>query len=723
MPRRWFVIALLLVFVVGCSPQRSAPPPLPTLAVLPSSYQLEDAERVARDFLVAWAAGDYETMYRQLSFASREANPFDDFRALYEDAAATMGLERVTLTPITILRMRDAVATLTYDAAFDTRLLGTFTDSARDLTITVDSAANAWRIAWTARDVFREMETGARLRFSSTIPNRANIYDRNGRVLADQNGRVVRIEVIRQRMPDDAACITALAGALEREETFMRAQIDQRPADWLLDLGVIMPDAYTEYGEILESACAARFTALPARRYHEGDDTPIAPHVLGYVGFPSEEEIPALEAAGFNQAVIVGRTGVESSWDEILRGTPGARLTLVTPAGVELRELVRADARAGESLWLTIDADFQARVQEIVADNFAFAADSWGARSEGAAVVVMDANTGALLALVTYPQIDNNAYTAYPIMGRSAASELLEAYQADPMRPEVHRPLQGVYAIGSTMKTLSAAAVADSGVYTLTESYTCTGIWNRDITRYDWNQGHGRLTLAQSITQSCNPYYYEVGYWLDQRDPFLLPNYVRRFGFGGSSGITDLVEATGVVPDPDWLRRTHGEGWRFSEAVNLSIGQGYLQVTPLQVARWYAAIANDGTLPTPHVVGQVGLVGDALRDVPIENGVPVDLAPGVLNTIRGGMCAVTIDGGTADFVFRNSRLLTLGVCGKTGTAQTGAPGTPPHAWFAAYAPRENPQIVVVTLVETAGQGSEVAAPIARQVLEAYFGLE
>lgn len=720
---RGFGIVLLIICVVGCRPQRSAAPPLPTLAALPSAYRLEDAERTARDFLTAWEAGDYETMYRHLTFASREATPFDAFRALYEDAAATMTLEQVSITPITIFRPRDEIATFNYNVTFDTRLLGTFSDDARNLTVTVDSAANEWRIAWTPRDLFPDMETGARLRFTATIPNRANIYDRNGQVMADQNGRVVRVEVIREQMPDVAACVTALAGALDRDAALVQSLIDQRPPNWLLEMGVILPESYTTYSAALEADCNARFISLPARRYNANSATPVAPHVLGYVGFPSEGEIPDLEAAGFNQASIIGRSGVESTWDETLRGVPGGRLTLVTPSGVELRELTRTDAQAGESLWLTLDADLQLRAQQIVEDAYSRGREGWADESPGASVVVMDAQTGALRAVVSYPMIDNNAYTAYPMMGRQAAAELIEAYQEDVRRPEVHRPLQGLFALGSVMKTISAVAAADSGVYELNESYVCTGIWNRDITRYDWNDGHGRLTLAQSLTQSCNPYYYEVGYQLDQVDPWILPTYARQLGFGGPTGMTDLVEAVGNIPDPDWKRINLGEAWRFSDSVNMSIGQGEVQVTPLQVARWFAAIANDGTLPTPHIVERVGLFGDELQVVEVENGTPINIRPEVMTTVRGGLCAVTLDGGTADFVFRNSPLQTLGVCGKTGTAQTGGPDTPSHAWFASYAPRENPQVVVVVLVETSGQGSEIAAPIARQVLEAYFGME
>jgi len=430
----------------------------------------------------------------------------------------------------------------------------------------------------------------------------------------------------------------------------------------------------------------------------------------------------ALEAAGFTSDSIVGRTGLEAAWDAALRGTPSLRVEIVSPDGEVLRQLASAEPVAGQSLWLTIDADFQAQVSRIVAAAFTTAKDTWATTSTGASVVVMDARTGAILALVSYPTFDNNAYTAYPLMGRRAAAELIAAVRADPRTPEINRPTQGAFPLGSVMKTVSAAAVADSGVYAIDQRYTCSGIWNRDITRYDWLAGgHGTLTLAGSLAQSCNPYYYEVGYQMYMAAPGLLPEYAQRFGFGVPTGITDLVDGAGFIPTPEWHRTRFGSEMLFSEEVNLAIGQGFMQVTPLQVARLFAAIANGGSLPRPYLVESTGLIGAARTMVATTELTPLNLRPEIYAMLHEGLCAVTAESfGTAEFVFRNSPLQAIGVCGKTGTAQTGTPQ--PHAWFAAYAPRSNPEIAVVAMVESAGEGSEVAAPIVRQVLEAYYGM-
>lgn len=715
-----FLLLLLLSLATGaCSPASSAAQPVPTLALLPSNYRLEDAERVARDYLAAWEQGDFDTMYRWISLSSRDAYPRDTFDQVYQDATTTMGLETVEIQPITISRQQDAVAIFAYDASFVTHRIGTFTDAGRTLTLVVDQGANEWRVAWSPDDMFVGMTNGARLRYTSTVPNRANIYDRNGELLADQSGRAVKVQIVRQEVPDYPTCLSTLATALDKPVDDLRTQIETRPADWLLDMGAMLPDAYSAYSSALTTACNADFEAVPTRHYPDGT---LAPHILGTVGYPDESAVPDLEAQGFNGESIVGTSGVELTWDTTLRGTPGGRLVLVGPSGAEQRELANITAQPGQSLWLTIDADLQKHVVQYLADNFRLAKDSWAKTSNGASAIVINPNTGEILALASYPTFDNRAYLPFPEMGQTQAQQMIARYRSDPLNPEVDRPVQGLYPLGSVMKTVSAAAAADSGVYALNQRYTCVGIWNRDITRYDWLPGgHGTLTLASALTHSCNPYFYEVGYQLDLVDPFILPTYARRLGFGAPTGLGDLPESAGFVPDPDWMRTSIGEDWRFSESVNLAVGQGYLQVTPLQVARWFSAIANGGSLPRPSLVHATGLVGDTLTVVNAPEMTPTGLRPEVLETIQSGLCAVTQPGGTADFVFRNSELQGLGVCGKTGTAQTGGPDTPSHAWFASYAPRENPEVVVVVMIETAGQGSEIAAPIARQILEYYFG--
>ena len=204
-------------------------------------------------------------------------------------------------------------------------------------------------------------------------------------------------------------------------------------------------------------------------------------------------------------------------------------------------------------------------------------------------------------------------------------------------------------------------------------------------------------------------------------DPFLLPTYARRLGLGAPTGLTDIEEASGGIPDPDTIRTTTGLPWTFSFAVNLSIGQGEVQVTPLQMVRMYAGVANGGDLLRPRLVRETGIL-DQRRFVAEPDVMSTfDLQPGVLDVVQQGMCDVTSTrSGTAEHIFRNSPLQNLGVCGKTGTAQAPGETAAPHSWFIAYAPADEPQIATVVMIENSGDGSAIAAPLTRRIMEYYF---
>lgn len=712
---------LLLLTACGSSENRSEVP-LPTLAVLPpQEYPLDGAMQTALNFLDRWQQGDAEGMYALISFSSQQATPFDSFTGYYQNAQAEMTLKGLSYVGVTAYRdpTRADVAIFNYNVTFDTELLGIFEDPDRNMNLIIDPNTGIWSVAWTPGDIFAEMARGGQLRLEISQPSRANIYDANDQVLADQNGRVVTVKAIKQGITDWPTCQTLLAPAVNKTPEDLQTIYDQSSANWLMELGNIEPATYESSSALLEEACAAQFTSRPTRRYPNGT---VAPNIVGTVGYPDEAQLPQIEAAGFNADSILGKSGIEGSWDERLRGRPGGRLLIVTQSGQVLREVVRSTSQPPESVWLTIDTRFQAKVAQIIADYYARAKDSWATQSNGAAAVVIDVHTGAILAMVSYPTYDADVFSPFPTMGRQAAQQQVAQLQADPRRPLLNRATQGVYPLGSVMKTASATAVANSGVYTLDQRYTCTGIWTRDITRYDWLPGgHGTLGIAGALTQSCNPFFYEVGYQMNQYDIEALPGYMKRMGLGVSTGLTDLAESTGLIPDPEWKRVTLGQDWTFSDAVNISIGQGEVQVTPLQVARMFAAVANGGDLYQPQLVEKIGILGEAPSYVMTPNLMDnINVRPEVLAVVREGLCAVTTArAGTAEFQFRDSPLQTIGVCGKTGTAQN-YPGAATHAWFAAYAPKDDPQIAIAVIVENAGEGSGVAAPIVRDILEAYF---
>ena len=680
--------------------------------------QLEAAGEVARHFLDAWQQGDFRAMHDLLTFRNRELTSFDEFLALYQRAQRIMALEALAYRPLS-LTGQERILSFQYEVTFQSRILGEFTDTDRLLRLTFDPQANDWRIAWSPADIFAEMGRGARLIFEEQIPSRANIYDRHGKILADQNGRVVRVLVDNRRVPDREACFRSLSNAIGRSIEYYADLFDVRSgADWIVDAGILEATPYIETSDRLKADCGADFQQQATRRYADGA---LLPHVIGHVGYPDADQIPGLEAIGFNAETIIGKAGVEASMNDILNGRPGGRLSLVGAEGRRLRVLAEVRSQIPESLWLSIDADLQRaalnHVQALYAD------ENLAEDSDGAAVVIMDVTNGEILALVSLPTYDANILNPFPTSGREAASAALSELLDDERNPQLNRVSQGAYVTGSVMKGLTAVAALESGLYDEDSRYHCVGRWayGGDV-RYDWLAGgHGVMSVQTGVTNSCNPFFYEAGFRLNASDPWALPSYAQLLGLGQPTGINQIPESAGNVPTPDNVERTTGLPWSYSHAVNLSIGQGEVQASPLQMARLYAAIANGGYLLRPQLVRERGILDQrspvARRDVMRDTGAD----PQNLAIIRRGMCDV-IDSysGTAAHQFYNSPLLDVGVCGKTGTAQVPGDGKRPHSWFIAYAPAKAPQIVIAVVVENAGEGSSVAAPLTRDILEYYY---
>ena len=680
--------------------------------------QLESAGEVAHQFLDAWQQGDFRAMHDLLTFRNRELTSFDEFRALYQHAQRIMALESMSYRPQS-LTGQDSILSLQYEMSFRSRILGEFTDSDRLLHLAFDPQADDWRIAWSPADIFAEMGRGARLIFEEQIPSRANIYDRHGKILADQNGRVVRVLVDNRHVPNREACFRSLSQAIGRSVEFFVDLFDVRSgADWIVDAGILEATPYIETSDRLRADCGADFQQQATRRYADGK---LMPHVIGHVGYPDAAQIPDLEAIGFNAETIIGKAGVEASMNDILGGRPGGRLSLVGAEGRRLRVLAEVRSQIPESLWLTIDADLQRAVLGLVQDLYAN--DNLARNSDGAAVVIMDVTNGEILALVSRPTYDANIFNPFPAVGREAAADALSELLADDRNPQINRVSQGAYVTGSVMKGLTAIAALESELYDEDSRYHCVGRWayGADI-RYDWLPGgHGLMSVQSGITNSCNPFFYEAGFRLNAKDPWALPSYALQLGLGQPTGINQIPEVAGNVPTPDNVEQTTGLPWSYSHAVNLSIGQGEVQASPLQMARLYAAIANGGYLLRPHLVRERGILDQrspvARRDVMRDTG----LDPDNLAIIRRGLCEVTSSySGTASHQFYGSPLLDVGVCGKTGTAQVPGEDKLPHSWFIAYAPAKEPRIVIATVVENAGEGSSVAAPLTRRILEYYY---
>ena len=720
--KRWLLLIGLAFLLVGCAQQEEDPlnaaAQLPTRipTVTPIYNNPYDAEAVVTAFLYHWQQSQWEAMYALLSDSSQQATPYESFAALYENATSTMRLQTIDFTLLAQSRDGNRIMVFVYDVTFTTNSIGTFTDTSREIRLVMDDLTQSWRVAWSPGDIFRQMAEGGSIRLETFPPLRGNIYDRNGIILADMNGRMVKVQVIENQIDDLDLCVNTLAQVLEVTPEEVQTRMNRNNPDWLADIGLIEGSVFDVWQSALVEICNAQFDALRTRRYIYGD---LMPHIIGTVGYPEADEIPLVQAAGFRQDSILGRSGVERAWDETLRGTPGTRLSIVRPNGETLRVLGETPIQPSQSVYLTIDIDLQRFVASAISESFAANEGTFG---DGGAAVVMNVNTGEILAMVSYPTYNANAFIPYPVMGETEAQQIIAQVVNDERQPQLNRAAQGRYPSGSIMKVISAIAALDSGEYTMDETYFSTGVWNRDIPRTDWlGGGHGRLNLAGALIHSCNTCFYEVGYRLDNRDPYLLPSYANMMGLGIDPGLQDIETSAGLIGTPDTKSNYHAEAWSYSDAVDMAIGQGMVEVSPLQMAGVYSIVANGGSHYRPQLVLSTGLLGEMSYELQPEVMDTVNLSQELLDYIRGGLCSVTTNSsGTAEFVFRGSPLMDdIGVCGKTGTAQT-TPNPIPHAWFVGYAPRENPEIVVVVIVENSGDGSRYAAPITRRIMEYYY---
>ncbi|WP_374012455.1 penicillin-binding protein 2 [Pseudoxanthomonas koreensis] len=552
-----------------------------------------------------------------------------------------------------------------------------------------------------------------RIRPRPVVPARGMIYDRHGRLLAE-NLPAFRLEVT----PDKAGDLDRLLeelGALiplgEDEIEHFRKQRAGARGFHPITLKMRLSDE--------EMAAFAvnrwRFPGVEmepylTRHYPHGD---LFTHVIGYVGRIDEQDLEQLGQGG-NALTHIGKTGVERAYEELLRGKVGYERVETNVQGRALRTLGRVPAVPGSDLHLSIDAQLQAATVAAFGEL------------EGTAVA-MDPRTGEILAMVSLPSYDANLF----VNGISHAD--YRALMDSPSRPQFNRAVLGGVAPGSTLKPFLALAGLDSGVRKPEDRTLSTGMFYLPGNSRGWGDshrgGHGWTDARRSIADSVNTYYYQLA--LDMGIT-RIDAYLGRYGFGRPSGIDLAGEIGGILPSPEWKLKQRNERWYPGDTVNISIGQGDWKVTPLQLVRATGALADDGRLHRPHLV-------QARRDrfdapwIPLPQPDPelISERPDNLQVVREGMeMTVHGPGGTA-------RAMSVGapyrMAGKTGTAQVvsrrGTAAVNPRslplhlrhrALFIGYAPAEDPQIAVAVAVEGGGYGGSTAAPIARAIFDAWL---
>ncbi|MGY1519330.1 penicillin-binding protein 2 [Luteimonas sp. A482] len=568
-----------------------------------------------------------------------------------------------------------------------------------------------FRLQVLEHDEYARLSEANRIKPRPVVPARGLIYDRQGRLLAD-NIPAYRIDVT----PEDAGDIARMLAQLSQVVRLSPEEIARFEAarKGTRSFRAITLKARVSDEEVARFAVDRwRFPGVEVvpylnRRYLHGD---LFAHVIGYVGRTDENDV---ERYGRDQILFphTGRTGLERAYDEQLRGRIGYEQVETNVEGRALRRIGMVQAQAGADLRLGIDLDLQQAMVTAFGEQ------------EGAAVAI-DPRSGEVLAMVSLPAFDPNLF----VNGISSADyrQLMDA----PSRPLFNRLVLGGVAPGSTLKPLLALAGLDSGVRKPEDRVLSTGMFYLPGTSRGWGDasrgGHGWTDLRSSISRSVNTYYYRLALDLGIER---FARYMRQYGFGEPTGIDLIGEIDGILPSPESKRIARGERWYPGDTVNASIGQGDWKVTPLQLARATAGLAG-GMLHRPHLVAQTrsGFEAD-WDDVPQPAPVPISPSAENLQVVRLGMMDTMQPGGTGWRVASGAGYL---MAGKTGTAQvisrrgTGAVhprDLPLHlrhrALFIGFAPAEAPTIAIAIAVEGGGYGGSAAAPIARKVFDAWL---
>lgn len=571
-------------------------------------------------------------------------------------------------------------------------------------------------------DEYRERAETNRLRVLAVTPPRGLIYDRNGTPLVE-NVPGFSAVVIPADLPEDrqeevirdvAALLQVDANALALKVIAGRNSNDPyRP--------VVVRDGLTEQEtfalrERQVDWPGVQVVVEPVRRYPYG---PLLSHVLGYVGRIDAEEYERFRQFGYQVDDRVGKTGVEYTYEADLRGVPGILQAEIDATGRVVRTLGSRDPTPGANLVLSLDLDLQRKVTEILQQ---------AAGPYQAVAVVMNVHTGEILALVSLPSYDNNIFSG------KVDEETLQTLLDDPRKPLVNHAIAERYPPGSTFKQVTAAAALQEGVANPSTTITSYGYltvpnqYDPSITYIfrDW-AALGTLDFYGGLAMSSDVYFYYLsgGYYLNGVEifhglgPERLAAYARAFGLGSPTGIDLPGESPGLVPDPSWKEATFGEPWVLGDTYNFGIGQGYLAVTPIQMARVTAAIANGGRVLRPHLLREVvDPEGRVIRryDPVVDHVLPVD--PANLAVVREAMRQAVV-WGTA----KTGAVANVAVAGKTGTAEFGerfADGSYlTHGWYTAFAPYDAPEISIAVFLERGG-GAVDAGPVAAKILDYYF---
>ena len=695
--------------------------PTQTPVPSPTPGSLEYPTELATEWISLWMAEDYAGMYQLTSAATHDSMTESAFVTKYTGVAREAGINKVSV------RLDGDISdqgTVKMVVTYESGLVG---ELQQEMELAMISESAGWRVIWTPSLIFTELGNNGCVAWIGESYTRGRILDSQGRVFAEDAG-VTRVSVIPANITDPSYTYSELARVLDMKESDIQARVDANPN---ANYEVVLKDM-PEKQEInllneLGDLDGVTIQAATQRTYHYGAS---AVHLVGYVSLATAEDIEQDESIVEGQ--LIGRDGVEYGANDILTGKPGGTLYAVEcTTRAKRAEIASTEGQPPADVYLTVDAEFQKDVDEAMYGAEKEVTNSDGTKvkvGERGAAVILDPETGAILAMVSHPSFDPNG------MITGNLSEKDQALLSDPiMMAWLNRAVNQPLATGSIFKVITTAGAMDTLNYTDQTLVDCPATFELGGQTYkDWTVDNqvppqGTLTLHQALVNSCNTVFYGIGKDMDAVDPYALPNMAKSFGLGQPVNVAYFPSGTsGTVPDPDWKLKNYNDGWATGDNVLLAIGQGYLEATPLQMAVAYAAIANGGDVLVPYVVAKTQVEGEDAVTVgkkEVRNELP--LSDQQIEWIQAALRSQTSD----PYGYGSSKVFgdfPWSISGKTGTAQNDREFEDgrPHSWFAAYAPYpgdgEDPEIASIVMFEGTGEGVSYAAPVTKVIYQLYL---
>ncbi len=698
---RYILILIILMVISSCtSPSGPIDPDATPTPTLPSPQvhvtPAPNVEAMIDAFMSAWQIEDYDAMYAWLTADSQAAISQEDFRTRYLNTAAALtlkfdtGIDYVIQSKTTMPDTANAVVQVNYN----TYLFGTLT---RDLDLALKREAGDWRLQWSEAVIMPDLQGGNILEAVRNTPSRGNIYASDGSPIAAQED-VVAIGFTPGNLDEDLMSLfynTMAELTVYQVDEIIEMVDNAMPYDFVPLAEVPQADVERRMGTL--SAFSGVYLNYYSSRFYY--DSGIAPQTVGHLTYISEEEMNEYLRQGYALNERFGSTGLEYSFEDELSGERGASLYLKDANGQIISKLAEKNAVNGQSITTTIDYGLQYRLQQSLGDY-------------RGAIVVMEIETGRVIANVSNPQFDPNLFD---INNENIVYADNPYFVEDD--PVFNRATNGQYPLGSVFKIITMAAGLETGVFSPEDEIYCghsIEVCGNEL--FDWTYEKekppsGDLTLPEGLMRSCNPWFYYIGEQLYQEGyANAIADMARGFGLGSVTGV-DVPEQPGNIPEQTNTCEVNTQ---------LAIGQGEMTVTPLQVAAFIAAVGNGGTLYRPALVEQIAPEnGSATYTFEPESLGTLPVSDENLKIIQDAMRTVISEGrGTAHTQLATMRYRAFG---KTGTAQNSVGDS--HAWFAGYTDvgdSDRPDIAVAVILENAGEGSDMAAPVFRRVVSLYF---